>query len=71
LKGDDLVVDNGRLMVRTVSGQQPISVLVAQAGCRWSDPLELEAVRVLGTPGLLGAVDPARYHGQRPWRRRA
>jgi uncharacterized circularly permuted ATP-grasp superfamily protein/uncharacterized alpha-E superfamily protein len=56
LEGDDLMVDNGRLMVRTVSGAQPISVLWRRLDAMWSDPLELEASSRLGTPGLLGAV---------------
>lgn len=56
LEGDDLVVDNGRLMVRTVSGQQPISVLWRRLDSVWADPLELDAASRLGTPGLLGAV---------------
>ncbi|MCC0034447.1 MAG: circularly permuted type 2 ATP-grasp protein [Hoeflea sp.] len=56
LEGDDLVVDDGRLMVRTVSGPKPISVLWRRMDAAWSDPLELEASSRLGTPGLLGAV---------------
>jgi uncharacterized circularly permuted ATP-grasp superfamily protein/uncharacterized alpha-E superfamily protein len=56
LEGDDLVVDNGRLMVRTVSGAQPISVLWRRLDAVWADPLELDAASRLGTPGLLGAV---------------
>ena len=56
LEGDDLVVDNGRLMVRTISGPTPISVLWRRMDAAWSDPLELEANSRLGTPGLLGAI---------------
>lgn len=56
LEGDDLVVDNGRLMVRTVSGPKPISVLWRRLDAAWADPLELLASSHLGTPGLLGAV---------------
>lgn len=56
LEGDDLVIDQGRLMVRTVSGPQPISVLWRRMDAAWADPLELEALSRLGTPGLLGAV---------------
>lgn len=56
LEGDDLVVDDGKLMVRTVSGPKPISVLWRRMDAAWSDPLELEANSRLGTPGLLGAV---------------
>jgi len=56
LEGDDLVVDDNRLMVRTVSGLKPISVLWRRMDAAWTDPLELEASSHLGTPGLLGAV---------------
>ncbi|WP_420408393.1 circularly permuted type 2 ATP-grasp protein [Hoeflea sp.] len=56
LEGDDLIVENGRLMVRTVSGTEPISVLWRRLDSGWADPLELEAASRLGTPGLLGAV---------------
>lgn len=56
LEGDDLVVDGGRLMVRTVSGPKPISVLWRRLDAAWVDPLELEAKSHLGTPGLLGAI---------------
>lgn len=56
LEGNDLTVDDGRLMVRTVSGLQPISVLWRRLDAIWADPLELEPSSHLGTPGLLGAV---------------
>lgn len=56
LEGDDLVVEDGRLMVRTVSGPKPISVLWRRLDAAWADPLELESSSRLGTPGLLGAV---------------
>jgi uncharacterized circularly permuted ATP-grasp superfamily protein len=56
LEGDDLVVDDGPLMVRTVSGPKPVSVLWRRLDAAMSDPLELGRVRAFGTPGLLGAV---------------
>lgn len=56
LEGDDLTVEDGRVMVRTVSGLKPISVLWRRLDAAWADPLELEASSRLGTPGLLGAV---------------
>ncbi|MGJ8572655.1 MAG: circularly permuted type 2 ATP-grasp protein [Hoeflea sp.] len=56
LEGDDLVVDDGKLMVRTVSGPKPISVLWRRMDAAWSDPLELAADSRLGTPGMLGAI---------------
>ncbi|OCW57150.1 circularly permuted type 2 ATP-grasp protein [Hoeflea olei] len=56
LEGDDLVVEDGRVMVRTVSGPKPISVLWRRLDAAWADPLELKASSHLGTPGFLGAV---------------
>ncbi|WP_068116968.1 circularly permuted type 2 ATP-grasp protein [Tropicimonas marinistellae] len=56
LEGDDLAVQNGRLMIRTVDGFQPISVLWRRLDAAWVDPLELREGSQLGTPGLLRAV---------------
>ncbi|ADZ72245.1 circularly permuted type 2 ATP-grasp protein [Polymorphum gilvum] len=56
LEGEDLTVDNGELMVRTVSGLRPISVLWRRIDADWTDPLELREGSQLGTPGLVEAV---------------
>ncbi|MDY6857845.1 MAG: circularly permuted type 2 ATP-grasp protein [Pseudomonadota bacterium] len=56
LEGEDLVVDSGRLMVRTVDGLKPISVLWRRLDASWADPLELNEGSRLGTPGLVGAL---------------
>ena len=56
LEGEDLTVRDGRLMVRTVAGLRPISVLWRRLDAAWADPLELDENSRLGTPGLLGAV---------------
>ncbi|ORE91942.1 hypothetical protein ATO13_18310 [Stappia sp. 22II-S9-Z10] len=56
LEGDDLTVVDGRLMVRTVAGLQPVSVLWRRLDSIWADPLELEETSAIGTPGMLGAV---------------
>lgn len=56
LEGEDLTVRDGRLMVRTVAGLRPISVLWRRLDAAWVDPLELDETSRLGTPGLLGAV---------------
>ncbi|PWW01665.1 putative circularly permuted ATP-grasp superfamily protein [Hoeflea marina] len=56
LEGEDLTVESGRLMVRTVSGLQPVSVLWRRLDSVWVDPLELDESSRLGTPGLLTAV---------------
>ena len=60
LEGEDLTVENGRLMVRTVAGPQPDLGAVAPAGCALADPLELDAPLALGTPGLVGAIRAGR-----------
>ncbi|SDK06797.1 circularly permuted type 2 ATP-grasp protein [Aliiruegeria lutimaris] len=56
LEGDDLTVQNGELMIRTIDGLRPISVLWRRLDAQWSDPLELNEGSQLGTPGLLGAI---------------
>lgn len=56
LEGEDLTVINGELMVRTISGPQPISVLWRRLDANWSDPMELDETSRLGTPGLLSAL---------------
>ena len=56
LEGEDLTVRDGRIMVRTVAGLRPISVLWRRLDAAWADPLELDENSRLGTPGLLGAV---------------
>ncbi len=56
LEGEDLTVENGRVMVRTVAGLRPISVLWRRLDAAFADPLELDATSRLGTPGLVGAV---------------
>ncbi|MBA5777110.1 circularly permuted type 2 ATP-grasp protein [Stappia sp. F7233] len=56
LEGEDLTVENGRLMVRTVAGLQPISVLWRRLDASWADPLDLNETSQLGTPGLVGAI---------------
>ncbi|TNF04472.1 MAG: hypothetical protein EP323_06675 [Gammaproteobacteria bacterium] len=56
LEGEDLTVRNGQLMVRTVAGLRPVSVLWRRLDANWADPLELDESSRLGTAGLLGAV---------------
>lgn len=56
LEGEDLVVLNGRLMVRTVAGPEPVSVLWRRLDAAWMDPLELNGASSLGVPGLVDAV---------------
>lgn len=56
VQGQDMAVRNGELMVRTVAGLRPISVLWRRLDSVWADPLELEETSQLGTPGLLSAL---------------
>lgn len=56
VQGEDLVVHNGRLMVHTVAGPEPVSVLWRRLDSRWMDPLELTERSQIGTPGMLGAL---------------
>jgi uncharacterized circularly permuted ATP-grasp superfamily protein/uncharacterized alpha-E superfamily protein len=56
LEGEDLAVEDGRVMVRTVAGLRPVSVLWRRLDSASADPLELDAASRLGTPGLVGAL---------------
>ena len=56
LEGEDLTVENGNLMVRTVAGLRPVNVLWRRLDAAWSDPLELDEQSRIGTPGLVEAV---------------
>ncbi|SDA70065.1 circularly permuted type 2 ATP-grasp protein [Mesorhizobium qingshengii] len=56
LEGEDLTVSGGRLMVRTVSGLMPISVLWRRLDAAFADPLELRPDSQIGTPGLVEAI---------------
>lgn len=56
VQGEDLVVVNGEVMVRTVSGLKPISVLWRRLDGDFTDPLELRQESQIGTPGLAEAV---------------
>ncbi|WP_424933713.1 circularly permuted type 2 ATP-grasp protein [Amaricoccus macauensis] len=56
LEGEDLVVEDGKVMVRTVAGFEPVSVLWRRLDSAFADPLELNPESRLGTPGLVSAV---------------
>ncbi|MEI4471584.1 circularly permuted type 2 ATP-grasp protein [Frigidibacter sp. MR17.24] len=56
LEGEDLAVQDGQVMVRTVAGLRPIDVLWRRLDARFADPLELDGASHIGTPGLVGAV---------------
>jgi uncharacterized circularly permuted ATP-grasp superfamily protein/uncharacterized alpha-E superfamily protein len=56
LEGEDLVVDDGEVMVRTVSGLKPVSVLWRRMDASFTDPLELRVDSRIGTPGMTEAL---------------
>ncbi len=62
LEGEDLVVQNGAVQVRTVSGPQPLGVLWRRMDAIWADPLELDETSQIGTPGLVDAVRQGNLH---------
>lgn len=56
VQGEDLTVDQGRLMVRTVSGLRPVDVLWRRLDASYADPLELDPASRIGTPGMVAAL---------------
>jgi len=56
VQGEDLTVQNGRVMLRTVSGLKPLDVLWRRLDGSFADPLELDPASRLGTPGLVSAL---------------
>ncbi len=56
LEGEDLVVEHGRTMVRTVAGNKPVSVLWRRLDAAFADPLELDDTSRIGTPGLVNSI---------------
>ncbi|KAA0701009.1 hypothetical protein DTW90_05215 [Neorhizobium sp. P12A] len=56
LEGEDLTVVNDKVMVRTVAGLKPISVLWRRMDAAYADPLELDQHSHIGTPGMVQAL---------------
>lgn len=56
LEGEDLVVENGKVMVRTVAGLMPVNVLWRRMDASFVDPLELRYDSHIGTPGMVEAL---------------
>ncbi len=56
IDGSDLRVTDGKVQLRTVSGTEPVHVLVRRNQDIACDPLELGRHAIQGTPGLLHAV---------------
>ena len=60
LEGEDLIVENGSVQVRTVAGPQPVGVLWRRLDAAYADPLELDETSQIGTPGLVEALRQSR-----------
>jgi len=56
LEGEDLTVVDNKVMVRTVAGLKPVSVLWRRLDADYADPLELNQRSQIGTPGLVQAL---------------
>ena len=56
LEGEDLLVENGQAMVRTIEGPKPLGALWRRMDAGFADPLEFRPESRIGTPGLMEAV---------------
>lgn len=55
-QGDDLVVRNGYVWLKSLEGLEKIDVIIRRVDDEWSDPLELREDSRLGVPGLLHSI---------------
>jgi uncharacterized circularly permuted ATP-grasp superfamily protein/uncharacterized alpha-E superfamily protein len=62
IEGEDLTVVDGTVMVRTVAGLSPISVLWRRLIDSDADPLDFDERSLLGTPGLVNALREGKMH---------
>ena len=56
VEGDDLVMREGRVFVRTIAGLKRADVLWRHVDAEWCDPLELNSASHIGVPGLIDAI---------------
>jgi uncharacterized circularly permuted ATP-grasp superfamily protein/uncharacterized alpha-E superfamily protein len=56
VEGQDLTVRDDRVFLKTLSGLEPVDVILRRVEDDWCDPLELRNDSMLGVPGLLGAL---------------
>jgi uncharacterized circularly permuted ATP-grasp superfamily protein/uncharacterized alpha-E superfamily protein len=56
VEGDDLVVRDGRVYIRTIAGLKRADVILRRVDADFIDPLELNGASQLGVPGLLDAI---------------
>lgn len=55
-QGDDLLVRNGHVWLKSIDGLQKVDVIIRRVDDDWCDPLELREDSRLGVPGLLQAI---------------
>jgi uncharacterized circularly permuted ATP-grasp superfamily protein len=53
--GSDLIVDDGRVWMRTTTGPRPVHVIYRRMDDEFLDPVHGRADSVIGVPGLIGA----------------
>ncbi|HAB15496.1 MAG TPA: hypothetical protein DCE44_03495, partial [Verrucomicrobiales bacterium] len=56
VEGQDLTVRDSRVFLKTLSGLEPVDVIVRRVDDDFCDPLELRNQSMLGVPGLLEAL---------------
>ena len=56
VEGEDLVVRQGKVYVRTIEGLKRADVILRRVDADFIDPLELNSASHLGTPGMMDAV---------------
>ncbi|PZP28371.1 MAG: hypothetical protein DI603_19600 [Roseateles depolymerans] len=56
VEGADLTVRGDKVFLKTLTGLEPVHVLLRRVDDNWLDPLELNPDSMLGVPGLLQAV---------------
>ncbi|MFM7101973.1 MAG: circularly permuted type 2 ATP-grasp protein, partial [Verrucomicrobiota bacterium] len=56
VEGQDLAVRDDRVFLKTLSGLEPVDVIVRRADDDFCDPLELRNDSMLGVPGLVEAL---------------
>ncbi len=56
VEGQDLIVDSGRVFLKTLSGLEPVDVIFRRVDDAFCDPLELRNDSILGVPGLVEAL---------------
>lgn len=56
VEGQDLTVRDERVFLKTLSGLEPVDVILRRVDDDWCDPLELTNHSTLGVPGLVEAL---------------